>query len=98
MQILSDSLFQYTSNHNQFDTLYCRVSIFWNRFESNKYIRPDGKAVYGARLESQGLLVRFPEETFFSFWKFCLFPFFAARRNHANGIKRSHLHVVNVVL
>ena len=28
MQILSDSLLQYMYNHNQFDTLYCRVLIF----------------------------------------------------------------------
>ena len=28
MQILSDSLLQYTYNHNQFDTLYCHMLIF----------------------------------------------------------------------
>ena len=32
MQILSDSLFKYTFNHNQFDTLYCRVLILLQEF------------------------------------------------------------------
>ena len=27
-RFFSDSLFQYTSNHNQFDTFYCRVLVF----------------------------------------------------------------------
>ena len=41
MQIYSFSLFQYASNHNQFDTMYCRVLIF-TEFWYAHVIKTDG--------------------------------------------------------
>ena len=36
MQMLSDSLSQYTSNHNQFDKLYCRLLIIRQEFKTQQ--------------------------------------------------------------
>ena len=72
MQILSDSQFQFTYNHNQFDTCLWLYSypIILQHIKTQIGIlpaRPSGLRQWLASVQSGRLLVRIPLDTFFFF-------------------------------